>query len=99
MSLEGNPYDIEWEVIIDAIRENKPHNELERGVSASLVTSMGRAAAHTGQVITYDQMLNSEHNFAPNVTELAMNGDSPLMPDADGYYPIPEPGIKKDREY
>lgn len=99
MSLEGNPYDIEWEVIIDAIRENKVHNELERGVAASVTTSMGRMAAHTGQVITYDQMLNSDHVMAPNVTELVLNGESPLMPDENGRYPVPEPGIKKDREY
>ncbi|MEM6278918.1 MAG: gfo/Idh/MocA family oxidoreductase, partial [Verrucomicrobiota bacterium] len=99
MSLEGSPYDIEWEVMLNAIREDEPHNEVENGVAASLTTSMGRMAAHTGQVITYDQMLNSEHVFAPNVTELTMNSDSPLMPDENGYYPIPEPGIKKDREY
>lgn len=98
-SLEGNPYDIEWEVLIDAIRNNKEHNEVDRGVAASTVTSMGRMAAHTGQVITYDQMLNSEHVMAPNVQDLTLESDSPLMPDADGRYPIPEPGIKKDREY
>lgn len=98
-SLEGNPYDIEWEVLIDAIRENKEHNEVERGVQASTVTSMGRMAAHTGQLITYDQMLNSEHVMAPNVKDLTLESDSPLMPDAEGKYPTPEPGIKKDREY
>lgn len=98
-SLEGNPYDIEWEVLIEAIREGKEHNEVERGIAASVTTSMGRMAAHTGQIVTYDQMLNSEHVMAPNVKELTLDGDSPLMPDADGRYPIPEPGIKKDREY
>ncbi len=98
-SLEGNPYDIEWEVLIDAIRNDKPHNEVERGVAASVTTSMGRMAAHTGQEITYDQMLNSDHVMAPNVETLTMDGDSPLMPDENGRYPIPEPGIKKEREY
>lgn len=98
-SLEGNPYDIEWEVLIDAIRNGKEHNEVDRGVAASLVTSMGRMAAHTGQEITYDQMLNSDHVMAPGVENLTMESDSPLMPDENGRYPIPEPGIKKDREY
>ncbi|MBL9153004.1 MAG: gfo/Idh/MocA family oxidoreductase [Verrucomicrobiales bacterium] len=98
-SLEGNPYDIEWEVMIDAIRNNKPHNEVERGVAASVVTSMGRMAAHTGQEVTYEQMLNSQHVMAPGVEMLTMESDSPLMPDENGRYPIPEPGIKKDREY
>lgn len=98
-SLEGDPYKIEWEALVDAIRNDKPYNEVERGVAASLVTSMGRMAAHTGQEITYDQMLNCEHVMAPNVEKLTLESDSPLMPDADGRYPIPEPGIKKDREY
>lgn len=98
-SLEGNPYDIEWEVLIDAIRNGKEHNEVERGVAASIATSMGRMAAHTGQEITYDQMLNCEHVMAPNVESLTLDGDSPLMPDENGRYAIPEPGIKKDREY
>jgi hypothetical protein len=98
-NLEGNPYDIEWEELITAIREDKPYNEVERGVAASNVTSMGRMAAHTGQVITYDQMLNSDFVMAANVAELTMDSDSPLMPDAEGKYAVPEPGIKKDREY
>jgi hypothetical protein len=56
-------------------------------------------AAHTGQVITFDQMLNSEHEFAPNVDKLTMTSDSPLMPLANGKYPVPQPGILNDREY
>ncbi|MCP5539933.1 MAG: Gfo/Idh/MocA family oxidoreductase [Akkermansiaceae bacterium] len=98
-SLEGNPYDIEWEDLMEAIRNDKPYNEVDRGVAASVVTSMGRMAAHTGQEITYDQMLNSEHQMAPGVENLTMDSDSPLMPDENGRYPIPEPGVKKDREY
>jgi hypothetical protein len=60
---------------------------------------MGRMAAHTGQVITRDQMLACEHEFAPNVDKLTMDGPPPLLPDSDGRYPVPEPGIKKTREY
>ena len=44
---------------------DKPYNEAKRGVEASLVTSMGRMAAHTGQEITFDEMLNCEHEMAP----------------------------------
>ena len=96
---EPNPYDLEWEHLLDAIRNDTPYNEVERGIAASVTTSMGRMAAHTGQEITYDQMLNCEHQMAPNVKELTLDGDSPLLADANGFYPIPEPGVKKDREY
>jgi len=96
---EPNPYELEWKHLLEAIRDNKPHNEVERGLKASLVTSMGRMAAHTGQVIKYDQILNSEHEFGPDNDKLTLKSDSPLMPDKDGKYAVPQPGILRDREY
>ena len=96
---EDNPYKNEWHDLIDAIRNDKPYNEAKRGVEASLVTSMGRMAAHTGQQITYDGILNSDHEFAPDLDKLTNDSPAPLQADADGKYPIPTPGIKKNREY
>ena len=63
---EANPYQLEWNDLIAAIRQDRPYNEVKRGVEASLVTSMGRMAAHTGREITWDQILNSDHEFAPD---------------------------------
>ncbi|MDB6074480.1 MAG: oxidoreductase domain protein [Verrucomicrobiaceae bacterium] len=96
---EPNPYDLEWEDFMDAIRNNKPYNELERGVQASVVTSMGRMACHTGQIITYDQMLNCTHEFSPNSDKMTLDGPAPLIADAQGKYPIPMAGIIKETEY
>jgi predicted dehydrogenase len=96
---EKTPYQWEWDDLMEAIREDKPYNEVTRGAEASLVTSMGRMAAHTGQIITYDQMLNCPHEFAPGVDKLTMDGPAPLQMGPDGKYPVPEPGIKIDREY
>src|SRR5262249_50231707 len=47
---EPNPYQLEWDHLIEAIRKDKPYNEAKRGAEASLITSMGRMAAHTGQI-------------------------------------------------
>ena len=96
---ERDPYTNEWNDLMAAIRNDKPYNEVKRGVQASLVTSMGRMAAHTGQEITYEQLLNSEHELAPDADKLTMESAPPVLADADGKYPIPMPGIKKDREY
>ena len=96
---EPNPYQLEWDDLIDAIRNNKPYNDAKRGAVASLVTSMGRMAAHTGQVITYEQALNCPQEFAPDVDKLAMDSPAPLLAGPDGKYAVPMPGIKKDREY
>jgi predicted dehydrogenase len=96
---QANPYQLEWNDLIAAIRDDKPYNEVECGAKASLVSSMGRMAAHTGQVVTFDQMLNCPHEFAPDLDKLAMDSPAPVPADPDGKYPVPEPGIKKDREY
>ncbi len=96
---ERNPYDIEWDDLFRAIRQDLPYNEVKRGAEASLVTSMGRMAAHTGQVITWDDILNCEHEFAPTVDQLTLDGPAPLQADADGKYPVPAPGLVKDQEY
>ncbi len=96
---EKSPYQWEWDDLMEAIRQDKPYNEVRRGAEASLVASMGRMAAHTGQIITFEQMLNCPHEFAPDVDKLTFDGPAPLQLGPDGKYPVPEPGIKKDREY
>jgi predicted dehydrogenase len=96
---ERNPYQLEWDYLVEAIREDKPWNEVKRGAEASLVTSMGRMAAHTGHPVTYDEILNSEHEFAPDVDKLTLDGPAPLLANADGKYPIPLPGLTTKREY
>ena len=96
---ERSPYQFEWDDLVDAIRNNKPYNEVKRGAEASLVTSMGRMAAHTGNTVTYEQMLNCPHEMAPDVDKFTMDSPAPIRPDADGKYPLPQPGIVKDREY
>jgi len=96
---ERNPFQNEWDNLMDAIRNDKPYNETGRGVQASLVTSMGRMAAHTGQEITYDDMLNCDHEMAPGLDKITMDSPAPLQAGPDGKYPVPQPGIIKEREY
>ncbi len=95
---EPYPYQLEWDHLMEAIRKDRPYNEVKRGVEASLVTSMGRRACHTGRVVTYEQMLKVDEEFAPGVDKLTLDGPSPLRA-TDGKYPLPEPGKKTDREY
>jgi predicted dehydrogenase len=96
---EPDPYQLEWDDLLTAIRQGSSYNEVRRGAEASLVTAMGRMAAHTGQAITRDQMLNCDHEFAPDVDKLAMDSPAPVRADDHGKYPLPQPGIKKTREF
>jgi len=90
---ENSAYVDEWDHLLDAIVNDKPYNEVERGVAASVVTSMGRMASHVGREVTYDEMLNCSHDFCAGIDDI-VDGDSPspLLAKADGSYAIPQPG-------
>jgi len=96
---EPSPYQLEWDHLIDAIRQDKPFNEARRGTEASLVSAMGRLAAHTGQRITWDETLQHPHELAPGLDQLTADSPAPVRADEQGKYPVPMPGIKTDREY
>ncbi len=96
---EEDPYQNEWNDLVDAIRDDKPYNEAKRGIEASLVTSMGRMAAHTGQEVTFEDMLNCDHEMAPDLDKLNADSAAPLKAGANGKYPVPQPGLVTKREY
>jgi predicted dehydrogenase len=100
---EPVPYQLEWDHLITAIRNDKPYNEAKRGAMASLVTAMGRIAAHTGQIVTYDEklptLLNVDQDLGPDVDKLVLGGPAPIQADKDGRYPVPNPGKVGKREY
>jgi predicted dehydrogenase len=97
---EPDPYQVEWDDLIAAIRQDKPYNEAKRGTEASLITAMGRMSAHTGQIVTREQILKDGQDMAPDADKMtSMDSPAPVAADKDGKYPVPEPGRKKTREY
>jgi predicted dehydrogenase len=96
---QEDPYNNEWNDLVEAIHENKPYNEVPRGIAASVTSSMGRMAAHTGQEITYDEMLNHQDVYAPGCENYTMDSPPPLRSGPDGRYPIPMPGLIGKHEF
>jgi len=96
---EDDPYVNEWNDLVEAIRTNKAYNEVPRGVAASVVTSMGRLAAHSGLEITYDEMLNHQDTYAPGIENWTLSSPPPLRSGADGRYPVPMPGLIGKHEF
>lgn len=87
-----NPWQAEWDALLGAIRQNRPHNETRRAALSNLGAIMGRAAVHTGQIITWEDALASEFRFCPNVDALTASSPAPVQADAQGRYPAPVPG-------
>ena len=84
---------------LSAILNDKPYNEVKRGAEASLVVIMGRKAVHTGQSVTFEEMLNDTREFAPDVHMLTAASAAPVQRGPDGIYPVPQPGRLKELEY
>jgi len=93
---EPNPYRVEWQLLLDAIRQNKPHNEARRAGEAEVVALMGRVATHTGQMVTWDQIMNCNFQFMKDIDNLTFETDPPIEPAQNGIYPPPQPGITKE---
>jgi len=87
------PWEAQWNNLLDAIHKDKPFNEAKRAALSNIADLMGRAAAHMGRTITWDEMMNSNFQFCPNIDELTFDSRPPLKADAEGCYPVPVPGV------
>jgi len=89
-------YQYEHDLLFDAIRNNKPYNEADRCAKAAMVGILGRMAAESGQMLTWNQALASNIELAPGLENLtSLDSPAPVNPDANGKYPIARPGITK----
>ncbi|MGQ9575837.1 MAG: Gfo/Idh/MocA family protein [Thermoguttaceae bacterium] len=87
------PWQAEWNVLLDAIRNDRPHNEARRAALANLATIMGRAAVHMGRVITWEEAMNSNFQWCANIDAMTAESPPPVQADAQGRYPVPVPGM------
>lgn len=90
-----NAYQHEHDLLFDAIRNDKPYNETERSAYAAMTGILGRMAAESGQMITWEQAMASDLVLAPGLEDFTMESDPPVMPDANGQYPVAMPGRTK----
>jgi len=88
----NDSYQTEHNVLFEAIRKDKPQNDAERCAYAAMTGILGRMAAESGQLITWEQALASNRVLAPGIENLTMESPAPVQPDAQGRYPIAMPG-------
>jgi len=75
---ENKPYIQEHADLIASIRAGKPINELKNVTESTLTAIMGRMAAYTGKLVTWEQAMNSEENLMP--ASLDWNAPLPTPP-------------------
>jgi predicted dehydrogenase len=91
---ENNPYQTEHDELFAAIAKGEyKFADAENGAKSTMTAIMGRMATYSGQVLYWDKVLNSGIDIMPK--EFAWNAMPPVLPDADGNYPIAVPGKTK----
>jgi len=90
---DPNPYQVEHDEMFQAIREGKVINDLENGAKSTMAAILGRYATYSGQVVTWDEALNSSIQLMPATVD--WDDTPPVLPNEDGFYPVAMPGITK----
>ena len=82
---KNDMYQQEHNELFASIRAGKPLNDGVRMANSTMIAIMGRMAAYTGQMITWDQAINSKESLVPANLEW---GSLPMPP-------VPMPGKTK----
>ena len=90
---EANPYQVEHDEFFKSIRSNDIISDAENGAKSTLSAIMGRMATYSGKTVTWDEVLNSDHQIMPESVD--WDTTPPSLPDENGFYSIPKPGVTK----
>ncbi|MGF1637291.1 MAG: Gfo/Idh/MocA family protein [Cyclobacteriaceae bacterium] len=85
-----NAQQVEHDVLFDHIRKGTVKNDAEYGAYSTMTSILGRMATYSGQVINWDDAINSNVSLGPQA--YSFDAQPPVLPDADGRYEFPVPG-------
>ena len=87
-----NGHQLEHYPLFEAIRNDTPYNEAVHGANATMTAIIGRMSNYSGQVVTWDEAMASNQKLVPD--DIAdFDSIPPVLPDADGWYPVAVPGV------
>ena len=90
-----NPYQQEHNELFAAIKKGEYlFKDFNRGVNSTLTAIMGRMATYSGKIISMEDALLSNLDIVPN-NLTSFEDTAPVIPDKNGSYPIPIPGVTK----
>ena len=77
------------------LRAGKRPNEGEYGALSTMTSIFGRMATYSGKPLQWEDALNSSRVISPVDKFHSFSDTPPTLPDADGNYKIPVPGVTK----
>jgi predicted dehydrogenase len=88
-----NAYQVEHDELHDAIRRDVPLNNAYYGTTSSFSAVLGRMATYSGKVQNFEKALALPYRTMPE--NMTWESTPPVVPDADGNYPLPMPASFK----
>jgi predicted dehydrogenase len=88
---DPNPYQVEHDVLFAAIANGEyKFADAENAAHSTMTAILGRMATYSGDNVSWDDAIASELSLAP--AKYAWDAKPPILPNADGYYPVAVPG-------
>ena len=91
---DKNPYQVEHDELFAAVAAGQyKYADADNGARATMTAILGRLCTYSGKSIEWDEAMNSPVSLMPKT--FAWDANPPVMPDADGRYPVAIPGETK----
>jgi hypothetical protein len=91
----GNGHQQEHHDLFAVLRRGERPNEGDYGALSTMTAIFGRMATYSGQKISWDDAFHSDLVVSPVETFTSFDDTPPVVPQEDGTYRIPMPGITK----
>ena len=73
-----------------ALRDGRIYNEVQYGAESTFTAILGRMATYSGKTVKWDEALENGLDLSPQSYDFGAT--PPVVPDKDGFYPVPVPG-------
>jgi predicted dehydrogenase len=73
-----------------ALRDGRTYNEVQYGAESTMTAILGRMATYCGKAVKWEDALNNGADLSPAIYDFTAK--PPVMPNEDGFYPVPVPG-------
>jgi myo-inositol 2-dehydrogenase/D-chiro-inositol 1-dehydrogenase len=93
VKIERGPdgHQVEHDRLFAALIEGRPYNEADYSAASTMTAILGRMASYSGQIITYEDGLNSTVDLSPE--SMTWDAEPPVKSGDDGMYACAMPGI------
>ena len=88
---DPNPYQTEHDALFASIKDGGVISDAEHAAKTTMTAILGRMATYSGQLITFEDALNKGRSLMPE--KYSWDTVPPVIPDENGFYPIPVPGV------